>query len=164
MTNSKNQDSKLQIQPGGNKLESHTFKQNRKKQNNDENVTNPAKMHNQKCTQIKDNLQNPKTTKIKQGNKRDLFDRSRINTTAILSDKYLSRPFQFFNEWEKQKGIQRHNKRHLANQLRKTQIRILKFGKTNLTREIQIRIMIQAQQKKNEKRQMTDRDRAEINT
>ena len=53
MTNSKNQDSKLQIQPGGNKLERHTFKQNSKKQNNDKNVTNPTKMHNQKCTQIK---------------------------------------------------------------------------------------------------------------
>ena len=70
-----------------------------------------------------------KTTKIKQGNKRDLFDTSLINTTAILSDKYLSRPFQFFNEWEKQKGIQRHNKRHLANQLSKTQIRIFEIWK-----------------------------------
>ena len=63
MTNSKNQDSKLQIQPGGNKLERHTFKQNSKKQNNDKNVTNPTKMHNQKCTQIKDNLHNRKRQK-----------------------------------------------------------------------------------------------------
>ena len=39
-----------------------------------------------------------------------------------------------------------------------------KFGNKNLTQEQQIRIMIQAQQKKNEKRQMTDPDRAEINT
>ena len=70
-----------------------------------------------------------KTTKIKQGNKRDLFDTSLINTTAILSDKYLSRPSQFFNEWEKQKGIQRHNKRHLANPLSKTQIRIFEIWK-----------------------------------
>ena len=105
-----------------------------------------------------------KKTKIKHGNKRDLFDTSLLNTTAILSDKYLSRPFQFFNEWEKQKGIQRHNKRHLANRLSKTQIRIFEIRPKNLTREIQIRIMIQAKQKKNEKRQMTDRDRAEINT
>ena len=63
MTNSKNQDSKLQIQPGGNKLERHTFKQNSKKQNYDKNVTNPTKMHNQKCTQIKDNLHNRKRQK-----------------------------------------------------------------------------------------------------
>ena len=111
MTNSKNQDSKLQIQPGGNKLERHTFKQNSKKQNNHKNVTNPTKMHNEKMhtNKIRQSSQS-KTTKIKQGNKRDLFDTSLINTTAILSDKYLSRPFQFFNEWEKQKGIQRHNK------------------------------------------------------
>ena len=39
-----------------------------------------------------------------------------------------------------------------------------KFGNKNLTQEQQIRIMIQAQQKKNEKRQMTDQDRAEIDT
>ena len=70
-----------------------------------------------------------KTTKIKQGNKRDLFDTSLLNTTAILSDKYLSCPSQFFNECEKQKGIQRHNKRHLANPLSKTQIRIFEIWK-----------------------------------
>ena len=46
MTNSKNQDSKLQIQPGGNKLERHTFKQNSKKQNNEKKVNNPTKMQN----------------------------------------------------------------------------------------------------------------------
>ena len=54
MTNSKNQDSKLQIQPGGNKLERHTFKQNSKKQNNnDKNVTNPTKIQIQEHAQKK---------------------------------------------------------------------------------------------------------------
>ena len=43
VTNTKNQDSKLPIQPGGNKLERHTFKQNSKKQHNKIN-----NLHNRK--------------------------------------------------------------------------------------------------------------------
>ena len=98
-------------------------KQSQKRNQHDKNAQ--PKMHTNKIRQSSQS----KTTKIKKGNKRDRFDTSLLNTTPILSDKYLSRPFQFVNEWEKQKGIQRHNKRHLANHLNRTQIRIFEIWK-----------------------------------
>ena len=61
MTNAKNENSKLEIEPRDKKWEQHAQNRNSKKQNNnDKNVTNPTKIQIQEHTQKKDNLHNRK--------------------------------------------------------------------------------------------------------
>ena len=101
-------------------------------------------MHTNKRKSSQSKTINNKNQAGKQG---DLFDTSLLNITAIVSYKYLSRTFQLVNE-----------------QGQLVPDEFSKFGNKTLKKEKQIRMQKQAQTKKNEKRQMTDRDRAEINT